>query len=250
MSNEVVLRVRNDHIQIEHMQDGVVSQKPVSLRAIQEVLTRDKRIETPLMPCGWGMQKYVAVNDREMYVFSTPPHMREVTYNLRGEEVDRQDKFTIPMPGFVWIIITRHRPGSDRREYHHGHVYAVRNPIMTENDEVFRFPFSNVDSRWMCWGDHSVTLGGPKSIGAIPDRFLSMKFNHHLDENKFEPFQAEVKGQKVQLFRTLHLFRHLDEEAKKAKKEGKEPEFKWEILKRERTIGDAIAINMREHLGI
>ena len=145
----------------------------------------------------------------------------------------------------LWIIIARNRPGTNTREYVHGMAYAIKQQVLSGKDRLFRYPFSNVDNRWMCWGNTPPpAIGAAKGVQMIPDHFLGMQFNHHLDERKFEPFDAEVGGHKINLFRTPHLFRYMDEQLKK----DENFKFPMEILKPEGNLQDAIDYFQREYL--
>lgn len=238
MTNKMIIEIEPQSIQLTTVRDGVRSTKQTDLPSIQEVLTKDKTMETPLLPSQWGMQKYARNGDREMYVLTTAPHLRECRY------VQTEETFQVPMPGFMWIIIARVQPGSDQRTYYHGMAYALKNQLLSEKDRLYRFPFANVDNRWMCWGDQPApALGSAKSIMMVPDHFLSMEFNHHLDERKFEYFTGEIRGREVELTRTSHLLKYFDEQVKKGVAEGKRAEevpFKYDILIRDKTVGEAI----------
>lgn len=250
-NNEMAIYVRKDGVQVETKRNGVSSLKNTTIRAVQEVLTRGERIETPLLPSVWGVQKYVKVNNREMYVISTPPSVRKVKFDFRDDGNREMKEFTIPLPGFVWILIVEHNPANDTRRYIHGMAYAVKNQILSTNDQLYVFPFSNVDHHWMCWGDgrNYPELGTSKSVMTVPDRFLANPFNNHLDHGKYQEFRTEVKGQNIRLFKTSHLFEHLDKERTKSLEEGKgEIPFKYEVLRTQTRLGDAIDQYMREYL--
>ena len=245
------IHIYPDSIQIEAEENGKKSFKNTTLEAIQEVLTRGERTETPLLPSQWGTQKYIRVNNREMYVISTPPHVRSVYYDMRAETGDDEIKeFVVPLPGFLWIFIVDVNPSNDTRKYVHGMVYAVKNPIIGLNDKLFWFPFSNVDNRWMCWGDdrNYPELGTSKSIMTVPDRFLTNPFNHHLDHSKFEEFQDEHNGVTIRRFKTIHLFQYLDREYKAAQEKGETFEFPLKVLREQTRLGDAIEYFTREFL--
>lgn len=242
MTSRMSIHINPDSIQIETSRNGQKSLKNTNLRAVQEVLTRGERIETPLLPSQWGVQKYIKVNNREMYVITTPPHIHTMTYDFRHDGVDEITKYKIPVPGFCWILIVDHNPSDDTRRYVHGMAYALKNQILTENDQLWKFPFSNVDDSWMCWGDHAnyPTIGKPKSIMTIPDQFLTNPTNNHLDHSKYESFRAELNGTEIRLQKTSHLFDYLAKEQAKAEEEGKNAQFRYDCLKKHTTLSSAI----------
>jgi hypothetical protein len=182
------------------------------------------------------------VNNREMYVMTTPPHIRTVKYDFRHDDLDETKEYKIPLPGFCWIIIVDYNPTNNKRNYIHGMVYALKNQILSENDQLYRFPFANVDERWMCWGKRNdyPTIGKSKSIMTIPDQFLNNPTNNHLDHSKYEPFVAEVNGSEIRLQKTSHLFDYLAKEQAKAEEDGKDASFKYDVLRKHTTLDNAI----------
>lgn len=243
MSTEtkMIIEIQPESVQLTQIRDGVRSTKQTNLRAIQEVLTQDKSLQTPILPSLWGVQYYARNNDRELYVITTPAHNRKVTFDGDGSI----SKFEVPMPPMCWFIIAKNRPGSEERIYQHGMVYAIKQQVLSGRDRLFRYPFANVDNRWMCWGSGTgPAIGAAKGVQMIPDHFLGMHFNHHLDENKFEQFKAKVSGQEIRLFRTSHLFKYMDQELKKDEKF----QFPYNSLIPEGTLQEAIDRHAHEFL--
>lgn len=250
--NRTSIHLNPDSIQIEVVRNGQRSIKNTNLQSIQQVLTKGERIESPLLPYGWGVQKYTKVNNREQYVIATPPLRHRAAYDMRRETGGGVEHFEIIAPAAVWIIHVEHNPATDARRYLHGVAYAIKQQVLSLNDRLYRFPFSNSSESYLCWGterDYPV-LGGSKSIQTIPDRFFQNPFNSDLDGNKFIPFQDEVNGRTITRERTIHLLQHMDKEIKNAIKEGKQiPEFKNEILhSNNQTLGEVITTWSRQYL--
>lgn len=246
--NKMVIEIEPQSIQITQVRDGVRSVKQTNLQAIQEVLTKDRKLQTPLLPSQWGTQFYASSNDRELYVITTPAHVRDVTYDAsaegrRGDE--RIENYKVPIPAMCWFLVIKKRPGSEERSYYHGMVYAIKQQVLSTRDRLFRYPFANVDNRWMCWGNQPAPeIGSSKGVMMIPDHFLGMHFNHHLDDNKFDRFDAEINGQKINLFKTAHLFKYMDQELAK----NENFSFPSTCLKPEGTLQEAIDRHMQEFL--
>jgi hypothetical protein len=243
----MIIEIQPDAIQLTTVKDGVRSTKMTNLRAIQEVLTKETALETPFMPGPWGTKKYTRKNERELTVFATPPHIRHVKYNMREEGIAEVRGYDIPIPGLVWFIHTIIRPGSDKRQYNNGMVCAVKDPLYAETQQLYQFPFSNVDDTWMCWGTMRghVELGNLASLTSIPDRFMDMEFNNHLDHGNYTSFKHERKGNMVDLTKTSHLFEYLDEVQKAAHAQGKDSTFKNDILKKKRTFAEEVQHQLR-----
>lgn len=236
-----------DAVQIETVRDGRKTLKNTNLENVQRVLTRNQRTETPFLPGQYGTHKFVKNNNRELYVLSTEPHVRTVKFDFRGETGEREPKpYVIPVPAFLWMIVVEHNPGRDTRKYVHGMVYALKNPLLSERDRLYKWPFANVSS-YMCWGRNVPTIGQPKSIQTVPDQFLANPFNSDLDGNRFEPFNDNVKGQTINRFRCMHLFEYLDRVHKEKTESGEESKFKYDCLRPASSYSDAFS-SITEHL--
>lgn len=236
--NSMIIEIQPDAIQLTTVKNGIRSTKMTNLRAVQEVLTKETALETPFLPGPWGVRKYIRKNERELTVITTPPQIRKVKYNMQEERIEKVAEYLIPVPGFVWFIHTIVKPGSEKRQYNHGMVKALRDPLYTENQRLYQFPFSNVDDSWMCWGNQRgvVELGNLATLASLPDRFLDMEFNNHLDYGNYAPIQHERKGVNVELTRTTHIFEYLHEMQEKAVAEGTNFGFPMEVLKPNRTF--------------
>lgn len=217
--NQTSIHLKENTVEIEVIRNGQRSIKNTNIQAIQEVLTRNERTETPLLPYGWGVQKYTRVNNREQYVIATPQTIHTAKYDMRDETGDEEfPEYKIVAPATVWIIHTEVNPGNDTRRYIHGVAFAVKQQILSLNDRLYRFPFSNSNDTYLCWGterDYPV-LGASKSIQTVPDRFFSNPFNSDLDGRKYNPIEEEVNGRTVVRERCIHLLQHLDKKVKEA----------------------------------
>ena len=255
MNNRVSIHFNPDSVQIETLRDGKRSIKNTNIQAVQEVLTKGERVETPLLPFGWGVQKYTKVNNREQYVIATPQARHRASFDMRAETgasgEDRYPNFEIVAPAALWIIHVEHNPATDTRRYLHGVVYALKGPVLSLNERLYTFPFANTTTNYICWGSERdfPVLGASKSIMTIPDRFFANPFNNDLDGGRFRRFEDKVKGKTIQRERTIHLLQYMDREVKKAEEEGKRPEFRNDILiEHDRRLGDVIEAYSREYL--
>ena len=250
-NNRTSIHLNPDSIQIEVVRDGKRSLKNTNIQAIQEVLTRGERIKTPLLPFGWGVQMYTKVNNREQYVIATPQTRHKANYDMSRETRGGIESFEIVAPAAIWIIHVEHNPANDSRRYLHGVSYAIKQQVLSLNDQLFKFPFSNTSDSYICWGterDYPV-LGGSKSIQTVPDRFFANPFNSDLDGNKYTPFQDTVNGQSITRERTIHLLQYMDKEVKKSLEEGNEPKFNNDILiPHSHRLGETIENWARQYL--
>lgn len=210
---ETVIRLREDSIIIEEeRENGMKAVKHTNLETLQNILTADVHIETPLLPGQWGVQKYLRKDDLEGYVITVPEMVREVKFDFRQNGVDETRAYTIPVPASVWFFTVRYNPADNTRQLVQSMAYAIKNPILSENDPVFHLPVANI-SGGICWGSGRSTpeIGSAKSIQSIPTQFFLRPFNNDLSDNKFESFNDEREGREdVRLFRVQHLFDFLD----------------------------------------
>lgn len=249
--NRTSIHLNPDSVQIEVLRNGQRSIKNTNVQAIQEVLTRGERIETPLLPSGWGVQKYTKVNNREQYVISTPEGRHHSSYDMRGETGERGNvEFEIVSPAAVWIIHVEHNPARDTRRYLHGAAYAIKSPVLSLNEQLYRFPFSNTNDGYICWGSERdyPALAGAKSIQTIPERFFQNPFNSDLDGGKYRPFEEEVNGQTVVRERCIHLLQYMDKNVREAEEKGEIPTFRNDILRPLNRLGEQIERFQREYL--
>ena len=228
--DSITIHIDPNSIKIESTYGDRKTVKHTTLESLKAAISQDYKLETPLLPGEWGLQKYVRYGSWELFALSEPPRFTTVKYNLydNDEEVEDEDflHFNIPIPPLLWIFTTR-TINNDRQLYYSA-VFALKSSILTENDLLYRFPFSNV-SGTVCWGENDIQLSvNPKSIQSLPHIFFSSPFNSDLDGDKFRPFYDDkyINGY---VDDTLSLFRYLHAKSENEKQE--EPEFPLSILK-------------------
>lgn len=217
-ADEVTIKVLPSHIDIDFVRRGQHVHKTTSLDNLQEVLARTNVQKSPLFPGQWGMQKFLKSGQHEIYVLTTEPGIREVAYDYVKEHDDGEDEyeskdvdtFKIPVPALCWIFLVDHC--GSRVVYRNGSVHAIKGPLMSEDQQLFRCPFPNTNDTWICWGsEHDQPEGtSPKSITSWPTRFFSNPFNNDLSDDKFRSFTPEG----INLFKGLHLFNYMDKKLK------------------------------------
>lgn len=242
------IHLNPDSVQIETIKDGKKTLKNTNLDNVQKMLTRNQKTESPFLPGQWGTHKWIKNNNRELFAMSTPPHVRTVYFDFRGENGEREPKpFEIPLPAFLWLFSVEYVPTKDTYKYLHGMAYALKNPLLSENDRLWQWPFANV-AHYMCWGSSAPQLGKSKGLQTLPDQFLTNPFNSDLDRQNFVAFDDKVKGQVISRFRTMQFFEYLDAIQKEAKKKGTEASFKYDALKPSLTFKEAIQNEAQQYI--
>lgn len=249
--NQTSIHFKPHTIEIETIADDRRTIKPTNLQAVQEIMSRGERITTPLLPFGWGVQKYTRVNNREQYVIATPETRHSSSYDMRSETgEDGIKEYDMVAPASIWIIYTEIDPRTDKRRYVHGNVYAIKQQVLSLQERLYHYPFANTTPSYICWGSGSdyPELNGSKSLMTIPDRFFSNPFNGDLDGGKFNSFQSKIASRNIVVERTLHLLRHMDKEIKAADKKGEVFRFPNDILRPDTSLQQAIESGAQRYL--
>lgn len=240
---ETTIKMTKDAITVETVNDqGIRALKNTNLETVQNLLAAEQRFDTGLLPGDWGTQRYVRKDTEEYFVLTVPAGIREVAYDFRNNDVDETAHYRIPVPASVWFFKIRLNPGDGSRRLDNTLVYAIKNPILSLQDEVFKMPFSNVSSA-VCWGSSSSvpTVTGGKSIQSLPTQFFIRPFNNDLGDSRFVPFEDGREGREgVRIFRPNHLFEWLDHHLKEAEERGETMAFPNEKLVRVGSLDSAM----------
>lgn len=240
---ETIIHLTDREVKVtQKNDDGMSSTKNTSLEAITNILTAQQSFKTPLLPGQWGVIKYIRQDTNEFYAYTVPPSIREVSYDFRNNDVDETRTFRIPVPAQLWLFKVRYNPADDTRRLHSAMVHALKNPIMSENDPVFKMPFSNVGGN-VCWGSSSDTpvINSAKSLQSTPTQFFLRPFNNDLGDNRFNAFNDDREGREgVSIFRVQHLFDYMHEKLAAAEEAGETYAFPDSCLRSSRTVQEAI----------
>jgi hypothetical protein len=236
---ETTIKLTKDAITVETVNDqGIRMLKNTNLETVQNLLAAEQKFDTGLLPGDWGTQRYIRKDTQEFFVLSVPASIREVEYDFRNNDVDEERRFRIPVPASVWLLNINFNPADNSRRLNQAVAYALKNPILSERDEVFRMPFSNISSA-ICWGSSSAApkITGGKSIQSMPTQFFLRPFNNDLGDNRFQSFPDGREGKDgINIFRVNHLFEWLDDHLKK------DPNFTFPLdkLHRQGTLDSVI----------
>lgn len=229
---EMLIRIspRSYSVQIETRNGNRKTIKNTTIEAIREALNKDFQFETPLLPGLWGVQKYAKFNGVEVYAITEPPRFTKVKYDMQNDD-EEVFEFDIPLPPLLWIFLIQVE-SEEERYWLKGSVFALKRPILTMEDPLYQFPFTNVDdSGDMCWGRNYLNLTHSKSIQSLPTRFMSAPFNMDFEDEHFYPFTVDEGDEEIEIATTLDLFRYLHDQSQQDLKTGKTPEFPLDILK-------------------
>lgn len=201
--------------------NGITTTKNVDVQSLREKISENLSLSTGLLPL--GVRMYHRQGIYESVLMEVPPAIREIHYT----KSNKKHTFKIPVPWTLWFFKLRNE--GDQKQMAWSNVYAMKGPVISENNTyVYKFPMSNTRG-YICWGNQKLPrwknlLG----IGSVPDIFFAASFNSDLDSSgKYHPFEND-KGDEIT--GTFALFEELD---------GK-TEFPDRILVDKHTIADAI----------
>ncbi len=202
-------------------EDGTVIKKVVEPDDLAKAFAKQSRSETGLLPR--NTRYHARVDQHELLVLEVPPHIRDM-YFLK-------EKFTVPLPATVFFLLLQMVNGG-KYIVRRSKCYTAKAPVLSEDAELFVFPFGNVfrDDNSICWGDIELPkYSSLASLGGIPDLMLSSPFNGDLDTNIFKSFLDE-KNDNMKIFRGIQLMRYLDGQVY----------FKYDVLKPACTFREAL----------
>ena len=224
MSEKVTFVVQDGFVQTitEKEVNGITTKTPknISLEDFGSMIQKFQSSDSEWLPGEYGLQRYVERKKYNVYCYVTPPKRIKVRYG--------DTNYEILTPILVWFIGTNKSGQLTRSE-----VYALKGPLFTYKEELFRAPFSNVYGEGnICWGDNGLEFPTKKSIQSIYNRFFGAPFNSDLDENRINDVRDYNNNR---MFRAQHLFRHLNHEIKEEKKTDVEilEEYETKILRRQ-----------------
>lgn len=225
INDKINIEISNTGVVIDKIENGVKVTRNTTVENINQVLSIGESIETPLLPGMWGTQKYVKSGNMEIFVITIPGHVRDVSFDFGDSDSDDDDyesdekNYRIPVPATCWFIAVEKNSGQYRLRHTVGK--AIKNPILRENDEMFKLPFSNCNDTYICWGSSSLQpeFTTSKSIANVPETFFGNHFNNDLGDGKFTQIEWKRDGSDttIRAFLINHLFDYLDEQLRKDK---------------------------------
>lgn len=186
--------------------NGVVVQKIVDPKEFVAGLSKFNNLSTGLIPP--NTKYYMCAEGEEVLYLEYPPSIREVTFT----NGDKLNTYVVPVPGLLLILRTA-RGEDGHYGVYKSKLFAIKRPILSMDDPLFRFPFGNVGADGnICWG--RAALPRVQSLlgynGAI-DMFFNSIFNGDLGDNCFLDFTVtNDTGKEDRIFAPEQLLRFLD----------------------------------------
>jgi hypothetical protein len=158
-------------------EDGIVHHKTVSIEDLVTTLMASQTLSTGILPkntrffCGVPGKYQIGIETiartRDFGLFS----------RSRYDVGDKQKVLRIPFPPCLFVFnVSNKRVASSR-------VFALKNPISTEVDCLYNFPFGNtyVESGSVCWGSAKlIVVNTPMNLISMVSVFFDSAFNGDL----------------------------------------------------------------------
>lgn len=240
MSREASLTLKDSHVSVEIEENGIHTSKSIGYDALSTIFEKQGDFSSPFFPGTYGLQKYAVSNNREYYLYIEQPRVVTCKYQVgslseddyyideddysdsdayeeardaareRYEEDRNSDsqvnKFTCPI--LAWFIVLD-KSSSGSYSVRDTFMYALKTPIYTGKEPLYKAPFSNVygDGR-VCWGENIIEIPQLKSIQGLSTLFFGAYGNTDLDENRFQSFGRKYFSGEAHL--SLHLQMEVD----------------------------------------
>lgn len=156
--------------------------KNVDFDELIDSLAQKSGLSTPVLP--FGTKLYSKQNGTHKLFIEMLPMKRRIKYVNGGQTIFND---MVPMPFGVFIVELREVNGRFQIQQGNSRIFALKGPILTKNDKLYRWPTPNVYTQGnICWGSGSNTLNqmssldSPHQAGRIIDMFFSGNFNNHI----------------------------------------------------------------------
>lgn len=239
MANKTILELNEHYVDVHIKKDEMTTNKVIGYDNLTSLFQQEQNFQTPYLPGEYGLQKFSKVGNREHYLYLEPP--REITckYSVDNgssatdhidyDDYEDEDAYEEALeewraehggsrgyeenqflsPALLWMIsLNKQSDGS--YSVRQTNVYALKSPIYTGRERVYRAPFANIyDSGNVCWNEVVVSIPQPKAIQGLSTLFFGGIANTDLDSNRFEYFDREYLKGRASL--TLHFQMEINE---------------------------------------
>lgn len=128
--------------------------KNIAMGSLAKALNNDAEFDTGFLSIYGrnyiGVKRLIKIGDRELIFVEASPANRDVSFGYNSD--DNRQFNSVRFPGLLMGIVC---DVSNSGAYHVKamKLYATRNPLMSDQDRLYRYPFGNVyDDAGICWG--------------------------------------------------------------------------------------------------
>lgn len=238
MEKEIDIKVNENSAEIVIHENGTKIVKEVLLGDLVSSLSgMGTNLSTDFLPGEFGTHKVVKKGNTEFYLFSERPRKADIyytapyeeyPYELRGSLImdedeqydsycdsydDYHEEMETVAPIFVWMLgIYR---GESNIIINHLRLFALKTPIITGKETLYRVPFANTYSNGtICWGDVELSSPSIRLIQGLSTKFLSSDFNFELSSDNIQPVNIPSYGEFYNSFALHYLVNDMIREGK------------------------------------
>lgn len=187
---EITVKISQEGIHVEMDDEGKVIHKGLGYESLVDALVCDKIFDSGILPIFGknyiGVKQFIEHGDTTILLLESSASLRNVEY-VSSDRVLIKD---VPYPGLIMGVICRKE--ESKYKIIDTKIYATRNPIFSEHDSLYRFPFGNVYTNGsICWGGVGLSkIRSIKQACNLLNLFISSAMNNDLTsgnlKNKLE----------------------------------------------------------------
>jgi len=183
-NSEVLIKLTADSSSVEvdfiDKKSEIVTSKSISIDELIHSLASGYSFNTGLLPK--GIRSFSGTKDYYTVIVEMPARKRKVLVMDYNSEFSEEEDKLLPFPDMVFLI----RVNNSIVEMESCRLFALKRPIATYNDRLYRFPLGNVYGKEeynykICW--NSVRMDPVNEIveiNQVIDKFFNSTFNGDL----------------------------------------------------------------------
>lgn len=213
--NELTIKINYNGLDalVTADRNGMKTTKTVSMDELASSLASTHKLSTGIVPKG---TRYYAGDSKNFVIcLETAPRIKAIALDSRLRRQEAEDKgikfapelINIPFPACLFMFHIKNNKLSQTK------VGALKQTIISERDQIYRFPFGNThSSAFICWGDNTLpTIKVPMDVVVLMSLFLDSPFNGDLvDAQTFK----KIKFNDVLINDMFALVRGIEKEAR------------------------------------
>ncbi len=195
-SNTLKIEIDDTFAQVSYKRGHCNFSKTISVDTLVNSLVSQYGLKSPLLPP--GCRFYEKKGESHIIYLEIPPIPRYIKYTNKSDKIIFEGIVPFPWSILKFSAVPSANGGFNVQD---GFIFALKRPLMSEQDLVFCFPAANVHSNHaICWGStfRSSGSGFFKSLGEtgrLVDLYFSSDFNTDISPriNKYERYEDMLR---------------------------------------------------------
>lgn len=148
---EIDIQIRDEATTFKYKQGSFVKNKKIKTSDLISAISNISGYRSPILPPN---TRFIKIDKNiTTVVLEIPPTIRQIQYMAKGKMIFKDTPFPFPWEIFILKLMTRDSGAG--YQLIDAYTFALKNPILSSNDNLYRFPTPNVynssDGR-ICWG--------------------------------------------------------------------------------------------------